>query len=40
EQKRNKAPRAHRELFRELRELLAADGDADEEARENQDDHG
>jgi ribosome-associated protein len=31
EQKRNKPPRAHRELFRELRELLAQAGDdADE----------
>lgn len=40
EQKRGKPPRAHRELFRELRELLTADGDAGEDALEDEGDHG
>lgn len=39
ERKRNKPPRAYRELFRELRDLLA-DGEAGGEPEEEGDDHG
>jgi ribosome-associated protein len=38
ERKRNKPPHAFRELFRELRELTAADGDADEDRLHAEDD--
>lgn len=40
ERKRNKPPRAYRELFRELRDLLAANGTTGEDALEDDQDHG
>ncbi|HOZ25218.1 MAG TPA: DUF615 domain-containing protein, partial [Thermomonas sp.] len=37
ERKRNKPPRAYRELFREVRELLATDGDEVADPLEDED---
>jgi len=37
ERRRNKPPRAYRELFREVRELLATDGDEVADPLEDED---